>query len=302
MSNWVFTCICGRESCLLKRFALNQTDRNCGMVYMEQRKRLYATILRDHLKDFRQMAFITGPRQVGKTTTCRGLCDVYLNWDNEDHRRNHSARSRSCCCSRRLRRDRRTADFNRVRRIAQVSQMEVVSKGSLRGWMFTPKAATVSWADISSSTCIHSAWVSCLVPHPRRRLCIHPGASRMRSGKRSGSMVDIRSRLCDVTGDSPCDGGSCDGFNYCARKSETSRESRSSIRLQCSDAFWNDVPEGSWFTALCHERCVSVRTRYAVGFRRCARFTSDSWFDLGIATLPRVSGKNQNGSCATGLA
>ena len=86
MSNQVFTCICGRESCQLKRFALNQTDRNCGMVYMEQRKRLYATILRDHLKDFRQMAFITGPRQVGKTTTCRGLCDAYLNWDNEDHR------------------------------------------------------------------------------------------------------------------------------------------------------------------------------------------------------------------------
>ncbi len=32
------------------------------------------------------MAFVVGPRQVGKTTTCRTLADVYLDWDNEDHR------------------------------------------------------------------------------------------------------------------------------------------------------------------------------------------------------------------------
>ncbi|NBB78464.1 MAG: AAA family ATPase [Verrucomicrobia bacterium] len=32
------------------------------------------------------MALISGPRQVGKTTTCRDLGDVYLDWDNEDHR------------------------------------------------------------------------------------------------------------------------------------------------------------------------------------------------------------------------
>lgn len=48
--------------------------------------RLYESILRDHLERYRQMAFVTGPRQVGKTTTCRGLSQVYLNWDNEDHR------------------------------------------------------------------------------------------------------------------------------------------------------------------------------------------------------------------------
>ena len=32
------------------------------------------------------MALVAGPRQVGKTTTCRELADVYLDWDNEDHR------------------------------------------------------------------------------------------------------------------------------------------------------------------------------------------------------------------------
>lgn len=32
------------------------------------------------------MAFVAGPRQVGKTTTCRDLADIYLDWDNEDHR------------------------------------------------------------------------------------------------------------------------------------------------------------------------------------------------------------------------
>jgi hypothetical protein len=32
------------------------------------------------------MAFITGPRQVGKTTTCRNHADGYANWDNLDDR------------------------------------------------------------------------------------------------------------------------------------------------------------------------------------------------------------------------
>lgn len=53
---------------------------------MAERKRLYTSVLRDHLGKYRQMAFLTGPRQVGKTTTCRGLGDIYLNWDNVDHR------------------------------------------------------------------------------------------------------------------------------------------------------------------------------------------------------------------------
>ena len=33
------------------------------------------------------MAFVSGPRQVGKTTTCRGLSAAYLNWDSVDDRR-----------------------------------------------------------------------------------------------------------------------------------------------------------------------------------------------------------------------
>jgi hypothetical protein len=57
------------------------------MVDMQGRPRLYAELLSEHLKTQRQMAFVTGPRQVGKTTTCRGLSDVYLDWDNVDHRR-----------------------------------------------------------------------------------------------------------------------------------------------------------------------------------------------------------------------
>jgi predicted AAA+ superfamily ATPase len=53
---------------------------------MELRRRLYGSVLTDHLAQYRQMAFLTGPRQVGKTTTCRALGDMYLNWDNDDHR------------------------------------------------------------------------------------------------------------------------------------------------------------------------------------------------------------------------
>ena len=32
------------------------------------------------------MAFVSGPRQVGKTTSCRALADAALNWDDLDHR------------------------------------------------------------------------------------------------------------------------------------------------------------------------------------------------------------------------
>lgn len=49
--------------------------------------RLYDAILADHLGRRRQMAFVSGPRQVGKTTTCRARGDAYLSWDHDDHRR-----------------------------------------------------------------------------------------------------------------------------------------------------------------------------------------------------------------------
>lgn len=54
---------------------------------MTARKRIYDAVLSEHLASQRQMAFISGPRQVGKTTTCRGLSRSYLNWDNTDDRR-----------------------------------------------------------------------------------------------------------------------------------------------------------------------------------------------------------------------
>ena len=52
----------------------------------KQRARLYDTILTGQIRSHRQMAFATGPRQVGKTTTCRNVGREYLNWDNQDDR------------------------------------------------------------------------------------------------------------------------------------------------------------------------------------------------------------------------
>jgi predicted AAA+ superfamily ATPase len=57
------------------------------MVHMHERRRLYTAMLADHLERHRQMALVSGPRQVGKTTTCRSVSDRYLNWDNADDRR-----------------------------------------------------------------------------------------------------------------------------------------------------------------------------------------------------------------------
>jgi predicted AAA+ superfamily ATPase len=53
---------------------------------MQAKKRIYDTILAEHLATHRQMALVSGPRQVGKTTTCRKHADAYANWDNVDDR------------------------------------------------------------------------------------------------------------------------------------------------------------------------------------------------------------------------
>jgi predicted AAA+ superfamily ATPase len=46
------------------------------MVLMD-RARIYTAILREHFELHRQMAFVTGPRQVGKTWVCRSLGHDY---------------------------------------------------------------------------------------------------------------------------------------------------------------------------------------------------------------------------------
>ncbi|MBT3222162.1 MAG: AAA family ATPase, partial [Proteobacteria bacterium] len=53
--------------------------------------RLYESVVTQHYRDNRQMLFLMGPRQVGKTTTARQAGErfeecFYLNWDNQDDR------------------------------------------------------------------------------------------------------------------------------------------------------------------------------------------------------------------------
>lgn len=52
-------------------------------------KRKYEPLLNDHFTQNNQMAFVAGPRQVGKSTSCLAFADQphYFNWDSEDHRR-----------------------------------------------------------------------------------------------------------------------------------------------------------------------------------------------------------------------
>ena len=54
-------------------------------------KRIYEEVILDHIKNYRQMLFIMGPRQVGKTTTCYQAGQLwanffYFNWDREEDR------------------------------------------------------------------------------------------------------------------------------------------------------------------------------------------------------------------------
>lgn len=49
--------------------------------------RIYTALVEEHLRNYRQMVFISGPRQVGKTTISESLATIYLNWDDEDVRK-----------------------------------------------------------------------------------------------------------------------------------------------------------------------------------------------------------------------
>ena len=53
-------------------------------------QRLYSEQITTELFQNRQMLFVSGPRQVGKTTLAKQLCQAhnghYLNWDDVDHR------------------------------------------------------------------------------------------------------------------------------------------------------------------------------------------------------------------------
>ena len=45
-------------------------------------RRFYESVIREHLEENRQMVFLSGPRQCGKTTLAQTLSDTYLNWDD----------------------------------------------------------------------------------------------------------------------------------------------------------------------------------------------------------------------------
>ena len=51
-------------------------------------KRVYHAIIEEHFGSNRQMAFISGPRQVGKTTVSRSIVEgcCYFDWDDKDDR------------------------------------------------------------------------------------------------------------------------------------------------------------------------------------------------------------------------
>ena len=61
---------------------------------IETRKRIYEAIVREHFAENRQMVFLAGPRQAGKTTLAKMLASDYLNWDDVDVRAAISAGQR----------------------------------------------------------------------------------------------------------------------------------------------------------------------------------------------------------------
>jgi predicted AAA+ superfamily ATPase len=58
------------------------------MVQGPSTRRVYQAMFEEHLEQHRQMVFVAGPRQVGKTTVCRALASEggYFTWDDIDQR------------------------------------------------------------------------------------------------------------------------------------------------------------------------------------------------------------------------
>ena len=54
--------------------------------YIMSMQRIYHQLIRRHLAKYRQMVFLSGPRQVGKTTLAKDFSSSYLDWDNVDAR------------------------------------------------------------------------------------------------------------------------------------------------------------------------------------------------------------------------
>ena len=63
-----------------------------GILMEEKIERIYTSVIREHFKNHKQMFFLSGPRQAGKTTVSMIAKELttqftYLNWDNTDHRK-----------------------------------------------------------------------------------------------------------------------------------------------------------------------------------------------------------------------
>ena len=57
-----------------------------GIIRAMKIDRIYDRVVERHLAEERQMVFLSGPRQVGKTTLCEAFQTVSLNWDSDEGR------------------------------------------------------------------------------------------------------------------------------------------------------------------------------------------------------------------------
>jgi hypothetical protein len=66
--------------------AFSGSDCRVGVTTLQPRT--LTQVLEHHIETYRQMAFVAGPRQVGKTTVCRTSHEGArtFNWDDEDDR------------------------------------------------------------------------------------------------------------------------------------------------------------------------------------------------------------------------
>jgi uncharacterized protein len=67
---------------MVRKFPHPRSDRS-----MSEMPRFHARVLGERLAHTRQMVFVSGPPQVGKSTSCRALASGYVSWDSSEDRR-----------------------------------------------------------------------------------------------------------------------------------------------------------------------------------------------------------------------